>query len=135
MRKQKAVKTDKLRIRETNNDYSHYRDRFDGVPETASANPDVLGEADSINNHYKRGPKEKRALQLMDRAVDLLNDQQRKAYIGYYRDNKSEKEIGDDLGIKQQSVSELLRRALVSIADFCERNGHDLAMGGGDDAR
>lgn len=135
MGKKKVVKLDKLRDRDSNFVYSDYMNKKDISFELPAANPDVLSENKSMGEMYKRGPKEIRAMKLLDEAVEQLGEREKIAYVGYYRDGKTEEEIGELLGIDHSNVSRMLGRALASIVEYCREEGNDLAADGGDDAR
>lgn len=102
-------------------DKNAHHDEFGEAQESNQANPDNLSEG--YAEQVQRGPNSTRCLKILDRAVQNLTGQQKKAYVGYYRDGKTEAEIADDLGISQQNVSGLLHRALTSIQEFCDEEG------------
>lgn len=57
---------------------------------------------------------------LYDYYGNLLSDTQRKSFYYYYRMDYSLSEIGDDLDISKQAVSENLKRAVKELENFEE---------------
>ncbi len=86
-------------------------------PESCRANPDILPEG----NPFERGSNSTLAMQILCNAVDRLVPRQKLAYIKVIREEKTEQEAADEMGIAHQNVHKLLMRAQIRITEYCRK--------------
>ena len=106
---------------------NHHPFSADGeVRESIEANPDLLAEGKSVTS--QRGPKERKAMEILESAVnEALTDRQHQVWVLYYRDQLTQEDIAEKMGISQPAVYDLLRRAYDNVVDYCEAHNTDLS--------
>lgn len=100
------------------NSKSPYGRDEDGMPhESLSANPDALAE-----DFEESVPQPSGEQILLDEALKLLTTKQRIIWDLYYKQEHTEEEIADQIGIAHQTVSKQLNAALKKIVTYCDAN-------------
>lgn len=95
------------------------------TPELATANPDVLSE--EILRNSGVGRKEYR---WMNEAFEQLTEQQQAVWDLVMRQQYSEVDVAEKIGISQQAVSRLLDRAKQSVTNYLREKQSDAGMSG-----
>lgn len=85
--------------------------------ESPRANPDILEESFEEGETQPSGPRI-----ILNEALALLTARQMKIWNLYYKDDFTEEEIAEQLGIVHSTVSRSLKASLKKVSEYCETN-------------